>query len=413
MIETRTLANGLVLAVEESSAVQSCALSWLVPAGSATDPEGADGEGQCTLMAEFMLRGAGRWDSRAHSDALDALGVDRRTSVSAHHLIFGATLLSDLLPRALELLAPIMTAPRLEEAHLEPAKRLALQSLAGLDDEPQQLVMVRLSERFFPPPFNRSGLGRADALQAMTIDRLRGAWRARVLPGGSILGICGRVRIDEIAATLEPLMEGWHGRATAPRESAPAVGGSLHVATPSAQSHLALALWAPKESSEDSLLHRFAVRIFGGETSGRLFTEVREKRGLCYSVGAGASLGRDRGITTIYAGSTPERAATTLAQIREEIARFAAGVTSAEFDRAVTGFKSRLVMQGESTAARAAAIASDVHRLGRPRSLDELAQAVEAIDLESLNRYVTGTLAREWAKGATLVVVGPTPIDGA
>lgn len=410
MIEMRTLSNGLVLAVEESSAVQSCALSWLVPAGSAADP--ADGEGESTLMAEVMLRGAGRWESRAHSDALDALGVERRTSVSTHHLVLSATLLSHHLPQALELLVPIMTAPRLEEAHLEPAKRLALQALAGLDDEPQHLAMVRLAERFFPAPFNRSGLGRPEGIAAASIERLRGAWCERIVPGGSILGICGNVRLDDVAGTLEGLTAGWSGRATEPRESAPAAGGTLHVPTPSAQSHVAMALWAPPESSPDALRHRFAVRILGGEASSRLFTEVREKRGLCYSVGAGASLGRDRGITTIYAGSTPERAATTLRQIRNELERFATGVTGVEFDRAVTGFKSRLVMQGESTAARASTIATDIHRIGRPRSLDELAQAVEELDLDALNRYVTGTLAAEWAKGATLVVVGPDPLDG-
>jgi len=412
VIATRTIANGLTLAVEENSAVQSCALSWLVPAGTATDPEGDAGEGRSALMAEFMLRGAGRWESRAHSDALDALGIDRRSSASTHHLVLSATLLSNHLLEALPLLAPILTAPRLDPAHLDAVRRLALQSLDGLEDEPQHLAMVRVSERFFPPPFNRSGYGTRAGLMAVSMDEIGAAWRERIVPRGSILAMAGRVDIDAVAKELERLLADWHGTAPEPRVAGIAAGGTLHVPLPSAQAHLALALWGPPESSEHALEHRLAIRILGGETSSRLFIEVREKRGLCYSVGAGTSLGRDRGITTIYAGSTPDRAETTLRQIRMEVDRFMQGVTQTEFDRAVTGFKSRLVMQGESTSARAAAIAIDMHRRGRPRTLDELAREVDALHLASVNDYVRGPLAAKWRDGATLVVVGPTPVVG-
>jgi len=413
LIQTRTLSSGVQLVVEPSGAVQSCGLSWLAPGGSASDPTGAAGEGESALLAEFMLRGAGQWESRAHSDALDALGVDRRTAASTHHLVLNATLLSDHLLEALSLLAPIVTAPRLDASHLDAVKRLALQSLAGLQDEPQHLAMVRLSERFFPAPFNRSGYGHADGIRQASIEGLRTAWRKRVTPVGSILAIAGRVPIDPIVAVLEPLLAEWRGSAAPSVESAPALGGSVHVPQPTAQTHIVLGLWAPQESAPEALLHRMAVRIFGGETSSRLFTEVREKRGLCYSVGAGTSLGRDRGITSIYAGSTPDRAETTLSQIRAEITRFADGVTQNEFDRAVVAFKSRLVMQGESTSARAAALASDVHRVGRGRSLEELARDVDAISLEALDQYVKGTLASRWSAAPTLVTIGPRPINGA
>lgn len=413
MITSRRLANGLDLVVERIDAMQSCGLSWLVAGGTAYDEPGALGEGWSALLAEYMMRGAGEWTSRTHSDALDALGVDRRTSAATHHLVLGATLLSDHLLESLPLLAQMITAPRLDADHLEPVKRLSLQALAGLEDEPQHLAMVRVSERFFPAPFNRSGYGDADGIRAATVEGLRSAWKARVRPGGSILAIAGRLDLDEIAAAVEPLVGGWSGTVPEPRETRAALGGTLHVETPSAQTHLAMALWAPHESSGDAMRHRMAVRILGGESSSRLFTEVREKRGLCYSVGAGASLGRDRGITTIYAGSTPDRAATTLAQIRTELARFTGGITRAEYDRAVIGFKSRLIMQGESTSARASALALDHHRLGRARSLEELAAEVDAVSLDSLNEYATTTLAQQWSTGATLVVVGPRPLEGA
>lgn len=414
MIQERTLRNGLRLVVERLDAPQSAALSWLVPAGTAGDPPGARGEGASALIAELLLRGASEWDSRAHSEALDRLGVDRRTAPSVHHIAFSATLLGRLLDEALPLLTATVVSPRFEASHLEPAKRLAIQAIEGIEDEPSHLAFMRLTERFFPPPFNRSGLGTREGIAALSIEDLRQQWRTLGVPGGSILSMAGPLDIDAIVVRLEALLEGWSGRATEPKESGPAIGGSLLVPTPSAQAHMALGLWAPPEPAPEALLHRLAVRIFGGETSGRLFTEVREKRGLCYSVGASASMGRDRGITSIYAGSTPDRAEMTLAQIRAEIDRFASGVTAAEFERTTVGFRSRLLMQGESTSARAAAMAIDLHRLGRARSLQELTADVERIDLESLNRYIRGTLAERWSAPPTLVVVGPRPLgDGA
>ena len=411
MITARTLGNGARLVVERLEAPRSAAIAWMVPAGSAGDPPGAQGEGASTVLAEMMLRGAGAQDARAHSEALDSLGIDRRTSASVHHIVLSATLLGSLIEEALPLLAPMVTAPRLEPKHLEPAKRLAIQAIDALDDEPQHLAMIRLVERFFPAPFNRSGLGDRAGIESLSIDAVRRAWRERCVPMGSVIAIAGAVDPDAVGRRLESLLRDWKGETPEPFETAPPAGGSQHVPSPSAQTHLAMGLWAPPESHPDSLRHRIAVRILGGETSSRLFTEVRERRGLCYSVGASASLGRDRGSTTIYAGSTPERAQTTLDQIRLELRRLADGIQPHEFERAAFGFRSRLVMQGESTSARAAAMAIDVHRLGRPRSLEEMNHEILALDHASVDRYVRGTLAEQWTKEPTMVVVGPTPLD--
>lgn len=413
MIYERRLANGLLLAIEENQAVGSVSLAWLVPGGTAHDRAGAAGEGDSQLLAEYMLRGAGRWESRAHSDALDALGVDRSSTATKNHLSLSATLLSQHLPAALELLVPIIVAPRFDPVHLEPVKSLALQSLEGLEDEPQHLAMVRLSERFFPPPLNRSGYGHEEGLRSATIERLRNQWSANVKPGGSILAIAGRVQAEEVVTLLESRLREWSGSTPEVQVTGPADGGTHHVSAMTAQTHLAMALWAPAEGAPEAMLHRLAVRIFGGETSSRLFTEVREKRGLCYSVSAGASMGRALGMTSIYAGSTHDRAARTLAQIRAEIARLAEGVTAHEFERAAIGFKSRLVMNGESMAARASALAADLHRIGRARSLEELARGVDAITLSELDAYVRGPLADRWSRDATLVVVGPRAVEGA
>jgi predicted Zn-dependent peptidase len=140
--------------------------------------------------------------------------------------------------------------------------------------------------------------------------------------------------------------------------------------------------------------------------SGRLFSEVREKRGLCYSVSAGYRPDRDYGVVTAYVGTTPERAQESLDVLIAELHRISTPegrVTEEEFKRAKVGMKSGLVFSGESTGSRAVSLAADQRKLGRPRSLDELAQQVDAVTLDQLNAY----LARRAIGAATIQTLGP------
>ncbi|MFM7807559.1 MAG: M16 family metallopeptidase, partial [Planctomycetota bacterium] len=206
---------------------------------------------------------------------------------------------------------------------------------------------------------------------------------------------------------------GWNGRGDEPALSRPPVRGIDHLTLPSSQTHLAIALPAPVESNADALPLKLAAMVLGGESSSRLFTEVREKRGLCYSVGGSVSLGRDRGMLQIYAGSTPQRAGQTLACIRGELERFAKGITSEEFERARTGLKSRLVMQGESAAARASTVAGDLFRIGKARSLADVARGVDGLTVGHVNEAIGRQWGPGWMDDFTLATIGPAPLDPA
>ena len=412
-ITVERLPNGLVIAVEPLPGMATASLCGLVPCGTAGDPEGAAGEGESTLLSELILRGAGTRASRAWNDALDALGCERRTTANPFHTLMTATALGSRLPDALPLLMDALLGPRLDPEHLEPVQRLAIQALEGLTDEPQHLVMLRLAERFLPAPYNRTGYGHAEGIRSLTMDGLRQAWRRRAVPGGSLMAFAGAVDPATILPLMRKLTEGWTGQAQEPPLTRPALGGTDHLTLPSSQTHLALALPAPVESHPDALAIKLAAMVLGGESSSRLFTEVREKRGLCYSVGGSVSLGRDRGMLQIYAGSTPQRAAQTLACIRGELERFGGGITPEEFERARTGLKSRLVMQGESGAARASTVAGDLFRLGKARSLQDLARQVDALDPGRVNAAIRDHWGPGWLDQLTLATIGPAPLDPA
>jgi predicted Zn-dependent peptidase len=402
-IHQHQLDNGLWLLAEPVAAAQSLAMTMLLPAGSAAEPQDQQGVG--SILSEMIFRGAGVLDARAHCDALDQFGVQRCTSIQSMHLSLHATMIGSRLPDALPLLMDMVRAAHLDAAALEPSRDLALQALDALEDEPQERVYVELRQRHFPPPLGRCHLGRRRDLESVTLEQVRHHFQQRFVPDGSVLGFAGQFDFDHLKDLVESHLGEWHGCADdpAPRESAPR--GTLHCDADSTQVHIGVAYDALPETDEQSILQHAAQALLSGGMSARLFTEVREKRGLCYTVYASYIGYRDRGVMLNYAGTTVPRAQETLDVLIAELRKLSDGFEQDEFDRAVVGMKSRLVMQGESTGARARAIAMDQYLFERPRSLEELAAKVDAITPEQLRIFV-----KEHRPGTmTTVTIGPTP----
>lgn len=397
--------------VETVSESSTATVAWLLPVGSAGDPVDAAGEGESAMLAEVIQRGAGSRDSRAFCDALDLIGVQRGTASAMHHIAITATCLVEHLPHMLELLTDMVRRPKIGEEAVEAARDLALQTLGSLRDDPQHYVSMLLGSIVHPAPFHRHGFGTEEGLKACTQESLRAAWARRARPHGSIMGVVGGVEVAQVGRTLEGLLSGWSGHADEPRESAPARRGTAFERQESAQTHMCIGLVAPKESDGASMLHRLVVRVLGGGgMANRLFSEVREKRGLCYSVGMDYAAGRDRGLSSIYAGSTPDRAAQTIECIRGELRRMAEGISGDEFERGIIGLKSSTIMNGERSSARAAAIASDIYRVGRARTLAEVVAQIDALTIESVNDYCRQAFSETALATASLAVVGPEPL---
>ena len=408
-IITRTLDCGLPLVVEPLAGVRSAAISWVLPAGTSTEP--ADRLGLSSLGAELLLRGAGPLDSRAQADALDALGVIRSTDVTGYYLRVTATMLGTHLLDALPLLVDLVRRPRFDAEQIEPARALALQALASLRDNPQERAGLLLSQRHNPVPLNRSHYGDEAGLSAITRDDLLGWWSARAKPVGAILALAGDVDPDAVAARLNPLLRGWEGRAELAGLARSEHRGTYHHEQDdtASQVQIVLAHEAPAEPDPLCPLERMLTAVLSGGSSCRLFSEVREKRGLCYSVSASYTADRAFGRVTAYVGTTPDKAQQSLDVLLAELRKVNApresggGVTAEELARAKTRVKSNLVFAGESSGARAAALAGDMHRLGRPRALAELAAQLDGVTLEALNGY----LCRRQMGTPTVVTLGP------
>jgi predicted Zn-dependent peptidase len=297
------------------------------------------------------------------------------------------------LIEALPLIVDMVRRPRMDEESIGPARDLALQALESLKDDPHGRAALHAKARHFAAPLNRSSLGTQEGLEATTRDDLVSGWAARARPEGAILAVAGAVDPDAVERRLNELLKGWSGAGPEPTPGAAPSRGYGHEQDETNQVQILVLHDAPPEPDASSILEKVVISVLSGGMAGRLFTEVREKRGLCYSVSAGYSSGKQIGAVEAYVGTAPDRAQQSLDVLMAELERInsAAGAVEAEeLERALVGMKSRLVFAGESTSARAGSLAYDQHRLGRPRSLDEIAREVAGVTLGRVNGYLSG-----------------------
>lgn len=397
-----TLDNGLVLLVERVDGVRSAALSMLVPAGVATDP--ADAVGLSNVLQEMTMRGAGDRSSREFSDALDRLGIQRGCSVGIYHARYTAAATARNLLDALPLFADLVRRPTLADDQFEPSQQLVLQEIDGLSDDPRSLAMIELRRVAWPEPLGRNTVGELAHVEALTADRCRAEHARRFRPGGTILSIAGDIDPAEAIARVEQWFADWQGDASLidPPLAAPQTQ-STFLRQASEQTHIGIACPSVPERHPDYYVARVANEVLSGGSSGRLFTEIREKRGLCYSVGTSYAPLRDRASLLGYAGTSNDRAQATLDGMIEEMTKLADGVTAEEVERQKVGLLSNTVMSIESTGARAGMNAGDYFSRGRLRPIEEIVAEIERVDADAINEL----LAREPLGPFTVVTVGP------
>ncbi len=400
-----TFDNGLTLLAERMEHVRSAALNFLVPAGCVYDPP--DQLGIASVLAELSTRGAGDYGNRELTLALDNLGVDRSGSAGNSHTRFWGSTVASNLPAALEIYADIVRRPHLPDGEVDAVKSLAMQELHGLEDEPRSKVFVELRKHHYPTPLSNDHRGTPETVARLTGADLRAHHAKLFRPGGTILAVAGNVDWPALLDQAGRLFGDWKGGGDIELTLGPAPPKRGHLTKEIEQTQIAVAYASVPVDHPDYYAAMGAVNVLSGGMSSRLFTEIREKRGLVYAVWATYQVVRDRGSVVCYAGTKNEHAEETYATLLAELRRLPEGVEPDEVDRLRAGLKSSLIMQQESTGARALSLASDWYHLGRVRSFDEIQAAIDGLTPES----ITGHLRRHPPADFTVVTVGPKPLD--
>ncbi len=403
-LDKHILKNGMVLLGEPMEGVASVAFGFMLPAGAALLPDGCCGAG--SVIADWIFRGAGNRNSRQLGDALDSLGLARSRSVGSSHITIGAALEAGNLAQALDLYADIILKPSLEDDQFELARQLAIDGVLSLDDDPRQKVMLKLREQFYPSPLGRSPVGEIAELKALTAEKTKRIINNNFNLLQTIFAVAGKYDFDAVCHQIEKLFETEQQKTIESVELDSKAGKYTHIDNDGAQVHIGLMTKTVKPMDEDYYNARVAVSVLSGGMSARLFTKVREERGLCYAIGAKYHCLKDTAGIMCYAGTTPDKAQETLDCVVGEFDKLSDGISEEEIQRAKVGLESSLILSSESSSSRAGAIASDYYMLGRVRGLDEIKNKIEETSVDS----VLGFLRSNKFKDFTVVTIGPKQV---
>ena len=373
------LTNGLTVAVDPMPGAQSVSIGLYAQVGARSEPEPLSGLAH--VVEHMVFKGAGSRDTRALAEAIeDVGGVLNAWTARDQTVFYGRTLAKDA-PLLCELLADMIRAPHLADEHLEREKDVILSELGEVVDAPDDLVHEHLFEAAFEgQPLGRSILGRAETIRAITRDDCLKWIEGELVPSRLILAASGRVDPDEMLTLAERLlgdMADWPGTPIAPAEF---TGGVRNDRREFEQAHWCLGL--PGLAAADPRLPALSifVQALGGGMSSRLFQELREERGLAYSVSAWSQAFADTGIVALSCAADRERAAESMHLARAVLADAVETLDETEVNRARAQIEAGLLMGLESPSGRADHMARSIEVFGRILDLDELLGQLRAVD---------------------------------
>lgn len=403
--DTLTLPNGLRIVVQTMTGVQSAALTLMTPAGALRDQQGKFGT--AAIFAEMLPRGAGELSTRELSSVMDNLGLQRSVGAGVGYVTVSAATTADRLTEAVPFLSDILLKPHLSDEQFEPSRELVAQSLMAIEDDPRQKLGGLLRQCSYPAPLGNPPDGHLDHLPSITVEDIRRHHVEFVQPSVSVLGVAGNVTMEQLQPVIEEFFGDWKSTEVTPIDSSGITSSPLHVEHDSAQTNIGLA-WDSVPYPHDRYFEAWAtISLLSGGMSSRLFTEVREKRGLCYAISASINTQKEQARVFGYAGTTNERAQETLDVMVAEIGRLAEDITEEELNRCKARAKSGLIMQQESTMSRSSSLARDMLFMDRIVELEEVRSKIDSLTVRQVTDFAVEYAPRSMA----LVTIGPEALN--
>ncbi len=397
--------NGFTLVAQPMPWLASAAFAMSLPAGCRYDA--ADRVGTASFASEMVQRGCGDLDSRQFIEQLQLLGVDYSSSVSNYHSWFGGAMKATELHDTLSIYRDVVRTPHLPESQFEDGRMVCLQEIMAMEDDLSRKTLREVRLRHYGDPNGRGPDGTVDSISAMTYQQVADFVKNVYQPKGCILAVAGKIDFEALRDHVAELFADWTAGETPQAAESVPTRGVYHMPFDSEQTHIALACPGVAYTHEDFYTHRAAIGVLSDGLSSRLFHEVREKRGLCYTVFASCNSVGKEGSVIAYSGTSSARAQETLDVLVAELQRLREGILPEELARLKVQFRSNLVMQQESCRSRAGSIASDWYHLGRVRDIDEINGIISGLTVEAINEF----LVDHYPRNFDLVTLGPSPLE--
>ncbi|MBJ3761231.1 insulinase family protein [Maribius pontilimi] len=405
--ELHTLSNGLRIVTEAMPGLKSASVGIWITAGGRH--ERAEQNGIAHFLEHMAFKGTERRNALQIAEAIEDVGGYINAYTSREMTAFYARVLETDVPLALDVISDIVLNPTFDPREIEIERGVILQEIGQVFDTPDDIVFDWLQEAAFPDqPIGRSILGPSERVLSFGRDDLAGFVRERYGPGDMIIAAAGAVDHDAVVRFAEAAFGHLEARPSAPAKPARFIGGERREARELEQVHFTLGFNAPSYRDDDFYTAQIHANALGGGMSSRLFQELREKRGLCYSIFAQSGAFDDAGLMTIYAGTSAEQASELALLTIDEIKRAADDVNPAEVARARAQMKAGLLMGLESPSSRAERLARLIAIWGRVLDLNETIARIDAVTTGDVRDF-GGRLALD--TNAAMALYGP--VDGA
>ncbi|MDQ3980175.1 MAG: insulinase family protein [Actinomycetota bacterium] len=395
---------GLSVVTEDVPGAASVALGFWVDAGSRDErPEIA---GASHFLEHLLFKGTEARSAHEIAVAIEAVGGEMNAFTTKEYTAFYVRLLHEDLDLALDILSEIMWAPAFRADEIEAERQVILEEILMQEDEPSDLVHDLCQDALYPGhPLGREVLGDKSTITAMTRDDIRSYFGSHYRPESIVVAAAGKIDHDQLVAGVERRFTGPAGAGPRRVPQALAPARPLIVSTrPTEQAHLVVGLRAPGRDDEDRFAFAVLNQLLGGGMSSRLFQEIREKRGLVYSVYSYRAAYLECGLLAVYAGTSPARATTVLRLIDQELDRLLQEeIPERELAVARGHVKGSLVLSLEETSSRMSRIGRSQLVHGEVLTLDELVERTAAVTAADVRRVIERVVAGP----RTLAVVGP------
>ncbi|MHA3916089.1 M16 family metallopeptidase [Halovulum sp. GXIMD14793] len=385
-VQTHTLPNGLRIVTERMPALASAAIGVWVNVGGRH--EEVTQNGIAHFLEHMAFKGTERRNALQIAEAIEDVGGYINAYTSREMTAYYARVLGEDVPLALDVIADILLNSTFDPREIEVERGVILQEIGQSLDTPDDIIFDWLQEVSFPDqPMGRPILGPAEAVRGFSRDDLTSFVAQYYGPQNMILSAAGDIDHDAIVKLAEGLFGGITARPAPVATPAAFHGGERRELKDLEQAHFALALSAPGYRDEDIYAAQVYAGLLGGGMSSRLFQEVREKRGLCYTIFAQPAAYSDSGSLLIYAGTSAEQVGELTQVVTDELRATASDLNEAEVARARAQMKAGLLMGLESPHARCERLARMVAIWDRVPSLEETIARIEAVDRDRVRSF--------------------------
>jgi predicted Zn-dependent peptidase len=408
-VEVTSLASGLVVVTDAMPHLQTASLGVWVGCGSRD--EQPDEHGISHFLEHMAFKGTKRRSARQIAEEIEAVGGDLNAATGVEMTAYYARVLKADVPLALDVLSDILTSPTFDPDEITREKNVIIQEIGAVEDTPDDLVFDFLqSTAYADQPVGRSILGTRATVRSFDGKRLRSYLARHYRAPDTVIAAAGAVDHEAVVAEVEHRFAAFAGPAGSVPETARFRGGVRVEPRDLEQVHIALALEGVPQRDPSIYSLQVFTNVLGGGMSSRLFQEVRELRGLCYSIYAFHSAYADTGMFGLYAGTDAADAAELMRVVVGEITASADSLSEAEVARAKAQMKAGLLMALESSSARAEQLARQMLIHGRPIPLEEIVEKIEAVTVESARGAGRALIARGRPAVAAL---GPSGLETA